>query len=127
MRGRAGSRTRRCFPGAWGGKSFASKNQHTGLGINRVELLGRHNLFPFQTSIGPSRFDERAALLLNYDLRDNPSLIRRIHDEVREVAPGIFLGPAMWKTEKGPRLVLWFALDTRTQAEPVTSLALAKA
>jgi hypothetical protein len=35
-----------------------------------------------------------------------------IRDELREVAPGLFLGPAMLDTGKGdPRLVLFFACD----------------
>ena len=56
---------------------------------------------------------------LDYDLADNPWAIRQIHDEVREVSPGLFLGPAMWKTEGAPAFVLWFALDTRDQARPI--------
>lgn len=46
-------------------------------------------------------------------------LIRKIHDEVREVSPGVFLGPAMWKSGQERTLVLWFALDTRDQAQPI--------
>jgi hypothetical protein len=38
---------------------------------------------------------------------------------VREVAPGLYLGPAMWKTATAPAFVLWFALDTRVQAQPI--------
>ena len=43
----------------------------------------------------------------------NPGTIPKIHDEVREVAPGLFLGPAMWKGADKKTLVLWFALDSR--------------
>ncbi len=102
------------FP--WGGKSFSATSATTGTGINRVHLFGRHQLFPFHTLLGPSRIDGRETLILDYDLRDNPNLIRKIHDEIREVSPGLFLGPAMWKTKAGDALVLWFALDTREQA-----------
>jgi len=101
------------FP--WGGKSFAG-NGETGTGLNRVHLLGRHQLFPFLTSIRPSAVDGAPCVVLDYDLPDNPRLIRAIHDEIREIEPGLFLGPAMWKAAAGPRLVLWFALDTRVQA-----------
>jgi hypothetical protein len=110
----------RAFP--WGGKSFSGRGT-SGTGINRVHLLGRHQLFPFHTHLGPSVVDGRPALILDYDLPDNPALIRKIHDEVREVSPGLFLGPAMWKTETGPALVLWFALDTAIQAVPIGSAA----
>ncbi len=96
------------FP--WGGKSFRGRGE-IGSGINRVWLLGRRELFPFATVIQPSVIDARPCVALDYDLGENPGFIRAIHDEVREVAPGLFLGPAMWKTKDGPRLVLWFALD----------------
>lgn len=104
------------FP--WGGKSFSGRGA-TGTGINRVHLLGRHQLFPFHTRIQPSVIDGAPCVALDYDLPDNPALIRAIHDEVREVEPGLFLGPAMAKWASGPSFVLWFALDTRVQAKPI--------
>lgn len=113
----------RAFSGAvafpWGGKSFASESASSGAGINRVRLLGRHQLFPFHTRFAPSAIDGKSTIVLDYDLSDNPGLIRKIHDEIREVSPGLFLGPAMWKTDREPVLVLWFALDTRTQDTPI--------
>ncbi len=105
------------FP--WGGKSFTAGRGAGGAGINRVHLGGRHQLFPFHTRFGASELDGRPSIVLDYDLPDNPSLIRKIHDEVREVSPGLFLGPAMWKTARGPKLVLWFAVDTGIQAQPI--------
>jgi hypothetical protein len=113
----------RSFAGAaffpWGGKSFAATGAASGTGVNRVHLLGRHQLFPFETRIEPSRVDGRPCIVLDYDLPDNPWAIRQIHDEVREVSPGLFLGPAMWKTKDAPAFVLWFALDTGNQSRPV--------
>ncbi len=113
----------RAFSGAavfpWGGKSFAATGAAAGKGVNRVHLLGRHQLFPFETRLGPSRVDGRPCIVLDYDLPDNPWAIRQIHDEVREVSPGLFLGPAMWKTKDAPAFVLWFALDTRDQARAI--------
>lgn len=106
----------RWFP--WGGKSFTG-NGVAGRGSNRVHFGGRHELFPFHTSIRPSVIDGQPCVMLDYDLPDNPGFIRAIHDEVREVEPGLYLGPAMWKAQDGPVLVLWFALDTREQAVAV--------
>jgi hypothetical protein len=100
----------------WEGKTFQAHSDTRGVGHNRVfvpRALGRQNLFPFETSFGPSAIDGRPTLILDYDLRVNPSYIRKIHDEIREVAPGLFLGPAMWKAARGKALVLWFALDSR--------------
>jgi hypothetical protein len=90
-----------------------------GTGSNRVHLGGRHQLFPFHTRITPSVLDGRDCVVLDYDLPDNPLVIRKIHDEIREVSPGVYLGPAMWKTANEKRLVLWFALDTNDQQKPI--------
>jgi len=103
------------FP--WGGKSFRSKDGGHGTGINRLRLGksgGRHRLFPFATRLGASVIDERPCVVLDYDDPDNPPVIRAIHDEVREVAPRLFLGPACVKRKSGtPATVLWFGLYVR--------------
>lgn len=101
------------FP--WGGKSFEAKGAEEGSGINRVRLGMNFRLFPFTTRFGPSVIDGRPALILDYDQPGNPFFIRKIHDEVRETAPGIFFGPACWKTDNTPVTVLWFALDCNTR------------
>lgn len=101
----------------WDGKTFASESDTSGKGHNRVQLpgvLGRQGLFPFETRIDVSAVDGRKTIVLDYDLSANPPYIRVIHDEIREVAPGLYLGPAMVKTARGPATVLWFALDTRS-------------
>jgi hypothetical protein len=118
----APARLLRAFSGAatfpWGGKTFHGDGER-GEGVNRVHLFGRHRLFPFVTRLQPSALDGAPCVALDYDLPDNPAAIRAIHDEIREVDPGLFLGPAMWKARGGPRLVLWFGLDTRVQAQPI--------
>jgi hypothetical protein len=100
----------------WDGKTFTARSDDEGSGINRIQIpgaLGRQNLFPFDTRFGASALDGEPALILDYDLAVNPPWIRKIHDEIREVSPGLYLGPAMWKADAGPMTVLWFALDTR--------------
>jgi hypothetical protein len=100
----------------WEGKTFEASSDTRGVGHNRVfipKALGRQNLFPFETSFGPSAVDGKPCLILDYDLSVNPSYIRKIHDEIREVSPGLFLGPAMWKAARKKLHVLWFALDSR--------------
>jgi len=100
----------------WEGKTFQAASETRGMGHNRVNIpkaLGRQNLFPFETSFGPSAIDGKPTLVLDYDLAVNPGYIRHIHDEIREVSPGLFLGPAMWKGAQKKSLVLWFALDSR--------------
>ena len=100
----------------WEGKTFQASADTRGVGHNRIfvpGLFGRQNLFPFDTSFGPSAIDGKPTLILDYDLDVNPAYIRHVHDEIREVSPGLFLGPAMWKRGNDKTLVLWFALDSR--------------
>jgi hypothetical protein len=100
----------------WEGKTFAAASNAAGDGHNRIRVpgvLGRQNLFPFTTRIDRSELDTLPTLVLDYDHAVNPPYIRRVHDEIRELAPRLFLGPAMWKTAKGATTVLWFALDGR--------------
>ncbi len=104
----------------WDGKTFSAHGDDAGEGINRIRIpgaLGRQDLFPFHTRFGASAVDGEPTLILDYDLPRNPPYIRKIHDEIREVAPGIFLGPAMWKGATGKALVLWFGLDATRVAE----------
>jgi hypothetical protein len=103
----------------WEGKSFEASSDTQGMGFNRVNgasVLGRQNLFPFATSFGPSAIDGKPTLILDYDLAVNPGYIRHVHDEVREVSPGLFLGPAMWKSGPKKIMILWFALDATRAA-----------
>lgn len=101
----------------WEGKTFQAATDTKGVGHNRVfipNVFGHQNLFPFETAFGPSAIDGKPTLILDYDLDVNPGYIRHIHDEIREVSPGLFLGPAMWKGAGDKKtLVLWFALDSR--------------
>ena len=101
----------------WEGKTFQASSDTRGVGHNRVFIpnaLGHQNLFPFETSFGPRAIDGKPTLVLDYDLDVNPGYIRHVHDEIREIAEGLFMGPAMWKGAKDKKtLVLWFALDSR--------------
>jgi hypothetical protein len=99
------------FP--WRGKSFQPLGADRGEGINRV-VLDRFRLFRFETKVGPSLDDGAPAVLLNYDLPENPGFIRRIDDEIREIQPGLHLGQAWLRLRGTPRFVLWFALTSRT-------------
>jgi hypothetical protein len=102
----------RGFP--WRGKTFTSRGPGAGEGINRVfgDRNPRH-WFRFETFVAPSRAGAFDAVQLDYDNPGNPGFIRAIKDEVREVAPGLYLGIAylMWRGRA--RLVLYFGLARR--------------
>ena len=98
------------FP--WAGKSFAAQADGAGNGINRIRLLGGKRWFPFTTKIEASAIDGAPCIFLDYRHDVNPKPIQMVRDELREIRPGLFLGPAMLDTGNAPpRLVLWFACD----------------
>ncbi|MBI2394119.1 MAG: hypothetical protein HYV09_31395 [Deltaproteobacteria bacterium] len=99
------------FP--WRGKTFAPRDAHGGEGWNRV-FSDKNLWFRFTTSIGPSRAGAFDALHLDYDHPENPFFIRAIQDEIRTVAPGLWLGQA-WlvlggKPSLGENGRAWLAL-----------------
>ncbi len=98
------------FP--WAGKSFTADSDATGNGVNRLRLAGGKRWFPFTTRIEASAIDGAPCILLDYNHAVNPKPIRMIRDELREIRPGMFLGPAMLDTGNAPpRLLLFFACD----------------
>ena len=100
------------FP--WRGKSFSAHEDGRGEGINRV--FGDRNprrWFRFDTFVAPSRAGAFDAVQLDYDNPGNPGFIRAIKDEVREVAPGLYLGLAYFMLRGRARLVLYFGLQKR--------------
>jgi len=98
------------FP--WEGKSFQGTSED-GTGINRVNFLGKRRWFPFKTRFANSFLDGKPAFVLDYSGPGNPPLIRSIVDEIREIAPGLYLGPAALNFRGRPRPVLFFAVSHR--------------
>jgi len=96
------------FP--WEGKSFDGERDR-GTGINRVNFFGKRKWFPFKTRFDASFVDGKPTFVLDYSGDGNPPMIRSIVDEIREVAPGLYLGPAAIKIKGRPRRVLFFAVS----------------
>src|SRR5712692_1050995 len=97
------------FP--WEGKSFKSRSNDLGAGINRVKFFGKRRWFPFKTRFEASFLDGNPTFLLDYSGPGNPPFIRSIVDEVREVAPRLYMGPAALLVRGQPRPVLFFAVS----------------
>lgn len=87
---------------AWKGKIF---DPGTGTCRNKVGPLGTRALMA-RVYYGPSRFDAHRAIILDYSRTSR--LAWWIRDEMREVAPGVFLGFAYW----GKHRILKFVLDS---------------
>jgi len=67
--------------------------------------------FPFRTSVGLGELDPEASVLkIDYDFAANPALIRRILDELVEVAPGLYLGKVLLRFGARYRQVGFFSL-----------------
>ena len=97
----------KAFP--WQGKTFEHETEGHGHGINR--LLGeRVSWFRFETSVGPSHAGDFDAVHLDYGHDGNPPLVRQVKDEVREVAPGVWLGLAYLRTRDGDHLACFFGI-----------------
>lgn len=97
------------FP--WEGKTFRATDAEAGTGINRVNLSGKRQWFPFKTRFGASFIDGKPSFILDYSGPANPPFIRSIVDEVREVAPKLYLGPAALLVKGKPKPVLFFAVS----------------
>lgn len=97
------------FP--WEGKSFKATSPDEGSGINRVSFFGKRRWYPFKTRFGASFLDGKPSFILDYSGPANPPFIRSIVDEVREVAPKLYLGPAALLVKGKPKPVLFFAMS----------------
>jgi hypothetical protein len=89
----------------WQGKDF----QDDGLMRNRVCGL---RVSPAKVYVAESWLDGRPSVVMDY--RGMPGLLfRGARDEIREVAPGIYLGLMYKPRDAGPELAMFFALDAR--------------
>src|SRR5262249_12579152 len=92
-----------CYALLWRGKVFTArearlKNLVTPLAIRAIEAA------VYQQD---SWYDGEPCIVLDYS--KTSFVARKIRDEIREIAPGVFLGLVFW----GRRHVLDFALDFR--------------
>jgi len=75
------------------------------------ELPDHLDCFPFRTWVGPGRLDPTHEVLkIDYDFEANPSLVRRILDELVEVGPGHYLGQALMRVGQRHNRVAYFTL-----------------
>ena len=87
---------------AWKGKTF---DPRTGSLRNRMGPLGTPAI-PAKVYRAASWLDAKPAIIPDYSR--SALVARRIRDEIREAAPGIFLGIVYWNRRKVLRFVLEF-------------------
>ena len=97
----------------WRGKSFKMTSATEGVGTNRIRVAGlRFTAFRFKTYATASVVDGQPAFAIDYDTPHTPGYARATYDELRPVAPGLFLGRGMKRRQgREPKLLVWFALD----------------
>ena len=98
---------RRWMP--WSGKRFSAAAAR---GDNAL-FEGSVHGFGFATRVEPSaREAGHEVLVIDYAaVPRNPPPVRRIRDELVEIAPGVHLGQALWRRgERRPALVAYWAL-----------------
>ncbi|MDC8802387.1 hypothetical protein PRZ61_02825 [Halomonas pacifica] len=103
---RAYARFARLF--AWQGKVFDmfAEDGSAGVLVNKVTPFGL-SFVVAKVYRGESWMDGKATIVIDYS--STSFLFRAVRDEIREVAPGIYLG----KVWLGRRRILDFALETR--------------
>ncbi len=89
----------------WRGKYVSGDGCFVNRWVAGVEAIGSHYV------IGPSWVDGRPAVIMEYP--PGTALFGNMHDELREVAPGLYLGP-VYERFPCPRFRGYVAL----QAEP---------
>lgn len=98
--------------GIWRGKRFDDVDGVRG-GLNRLGLGPLEvRRFRFTVRRAESRFSAREVLFLDHDRPDNPERIRRFHDELVRVEPGLYLATSHHGTGDDLRLLAYFALAT---------------
>ncbi len=101
----------------WEGKSFTGvAGALEGRGFNRVRVPWRRRAFAYRTFTAKSLIDGEPCLVISYDVPENPAFARATYDELRSVGNGLYLGRGMkTRAGRGPKLLVWFALDTNCQ------------
>lgn len=87
----------------WQGKVFDTDN---GVLVNKVFGF---RAIKAKIFYGPSLLDGKQAVIIDY--HDTSFLAQRIRDEVRMIAPNLYLGRAYWRGLLGDYMVVNFILD----------------
>jgi hypothetical protein len=87
---------------AWQGKTFDAKK---GVLRNRILLLGLNAIIA-RVYKAPSWLDGKECIVLDYS--DTSLVARWIRDEIRQIAPGVYLGKVYWDKKRLIDFVLEF-------------------
>jgi hypothetical protein len=103
----------------WKGKIFNPLGPDRGVGINRIYSAGEPAPeYEFIFSVQPSLHGDGDVVVLDYDLPVNPSQVRAVLDELKQLNDHLFLGIANQKTADGYKPLLYFALQYPARLRP---------
>lgn len=96
----------------WSGKRFERDADGRWIGRNLFFTApDGHAAFPMRPSVVRSAAARRTVLRLDYRVEGNPPVMQRVYDELVQVGPGLWLGRAYYRGERGADTAwLWFAL-----------------
>ena len=76
------------------------------------EDVSSYRALRFTTAVAAGRLDPGVEVLrIDYDLPENPPLLRRVVDELVAVQPGVYLGQAILRRGSGGHRLAWFTLE----------------
>jgi hypothetical protein len=97
--------------GLWRGKVFDRDDLGKVTGLNRLGFgLIEIRRYRFTARVAASLFGDRDVVRLDHDLPNNPSRVRRFHDELVEVEPGLYLATSHYRTGDDLKYLCHFAL-----------------
>jgi hypothetical protein len=96
--------------GIWRGKVFDEQEGEAGglnrLGFGPIEV----RRYRFTARRATSLFSDREVLFLDHVRPENPDRIRRFHDELVRIEPGLYLATSHYRYREELRLLAYFAL-----------------
>lgn len=95
----------------WRGKVLEQRASGEVIGLNRIAVGPTEILrYRFTATRARSAFGERDVVLLDHGTSTNPVWIRRFHDELVQIEPGLFLATSHYQAAGRLRLVAFFTL-----------------
>lgn len=96
----------------WRGKVFYNSNETTAYLVNNTLIGEKFRAYVYR---GPSNIDQERSIIIDYSFgstwENGP--LRHIRDEIRPLAPNVYLGAAFWDGRKHDYNLVYFALERK--------------
>jgi len=96
----------------WGGKKFDVVSENLAEGSNWFDLgLFELDRYSFEGRIEPASYGGGDSYVLDYDVSGNLPPVNRVHDEVKKLRDGLYLGRTYIDTGNGLMFVCYFGIE----------------